>query len=60
MEQVRVLGDHAHHVVQRLERDVPQVVAADPHAPSSGSYSRAASAVIVVLPAPDGPTSAVS
>ena len=28
--------------------------------PSSGSYSRAASAVIVVLPAPDGPTRAVS
>ncbi len=60
MEQVRVLGDHADHVVQRLQGDVAHVVAADPHRARSGSYSRATSAVMVVLPAPDGPTSAVS
>ena len=36
MEQVRVLSDHTHHVVQRLLGHVPDVVAADSDGPLVG------------------------
>ena len=48
--QVRVLGDDADHVVQRLQRDVPDVGAADPDGAAGRVIQPDTRWVIVVLP----------
>ena len=59
MEEVRVLRHEPDRGVQRLEREVAHVVAVDAHrALRRRRRSRGTSIAIVVLPAPDGPTSA--
>ena len=61
MEEVRVLHHDADRVAERLEREVAHVVAVDAHrALHSRRRCAGTSIAIVVLPAPDGPTSATS
>ena len=61
VEQVRVLHDEADRVAERLEREVADVVAVDPRpCPRRRRAMRGTSIAVVVLPAPDGPTSATS
>ena len=60
VEQMRVLHHHADGVAQRLQRVVAHVVTVDATSPALTSWMRGTRSALVVLPAPDGPTSATS